>query len=415
MLSLEIWWRGAATAVEYSHAKIIPTGRKITNCCEDCTWNKSAVGGRQGNGFFYRESFPLPRKIGFSEMILSERGTFRGVTAVICFSSVHLNRKCRRSQGGGHPQLVMITNMPHSKGNGGSMRKPYQAFVMLIIFSFGVLFMAINLPGRDKGRYSSATLRVGDIRTSYLEAGSGNRVLIFVPGWTMPAEIWREQLPYFAARGFRALAIDPRSQGNTTKTETGNTYQQQAADLHGFIQRLQLENVSLIGWEAGATTILEYISSPETARPDKIVLIDSSPAFLPLNDSPGLTTMQQAHRLLIGLQEDRAAVTENRVRGLFSSGQRELLIRDLTSGSLKTPLSAAVSLFADLLTGDRRPALQRVTVPSLVITTTGNRAVGEYMTGRMPDSELKIIEDAGSALFLEKPQTFNQLLEAFLK
>ena len=91
----------------------------------------------------------------------------------------------------------------------------------------------------------------GDIKIHYLEAGTGDRILVFIPGWTMTAEVWKEQIPYFSARGFRVIALDPRSQGQTTKTETGNTYQQQAADLHAFLQALKIEHSYLVGWGSG--------------------------------------------------------------------------------------------------------------------------------------------------------------------
>jgi pimeloyl-ACP methyl ester carboxylesterase len=46
---------------------------------------------------------------------------------------------------------------------------------------------------------SSAQFRTSDgVELRYLEAGSGP-TLVFVPGWTMPAEIWEHQLRHFAS------------------------------------------------------------------------------------------------------------------------------------------------------------------------------------------------------------------------
>jgi pimeloyl-ACP methyl ester carboxylesterase len=36
------------------------------------------------------------------------------------------------------------------------------------------------------------------------------------------------------------------------------------------------------------------------------------------------------------------------------------------------------------------------------------------MKSKIPRCSLEVIEGAGSAMFLEKPQTFNQILENFL-
>ena len=120
----------------------------------------------------------------------------------------------------------------------------------------------------QKGVWKDLSVRVGDIKIRYLEAGAGERYLVLIPGWTMTAEVWKEQIPYFAARNFHVVAFDPRSQGLTTKTEGGNTYQQQAADLHAFLNALKIDEPILVGWSAGVAVLLEYISSPEAVIPE---------------------------------------------------------------------------------------------------------------------------------------------------
>jgi non-heme chloroperoxidase len=286
---------------------------------------------------------------------------------------------------------------------------------ILLAFSILLLFgLDLSVSGRDDKPWNDQNLRVGDIKIHYLEAGSGDRTLVFIPGWTMIAEVWREQIPYFSARGFRVLALDPRSQGSTTKTETGNTYHQQAADLHAFLQILKIEHSYLVGWSAGATALLEYISSPETLMPEKMVFVDCFPAALRSDDYPGVMTVQQARKLLLGFQDDRAKATDQLVRDMFKAPQAESLIRELTEGSMKTPMGAAASLYFDLFTGDRGPALMHVDVPSLIVTIPENRAIGEYMKSKIPRCNLEVIEGAGHAVFLDKPQAFNQVLESFL-
>lgn len=287
-------------------------------------------------------------------------------------------------------------------------RRRIMAGVLLLCCSSGVL------SGKEKGPRQDKYIEVGDIKIHYLEAGDGERPLVFIPDWTMPAEVWREQIPYFSARGFRVIAVDPRGQGSTTRTESGNTYQQHAADLHAFLQALKIEHSYLVGWGAGTATLLDYISSPEALKPEKMVFVGGGPALLKMEDYPGLMTMQQARTLVLALDENRAKATEQLVRSLFKQRPTELVVNDLTLASRKTPLSAALLLYIDLLTGDRRPALRHIAVPTLMIATDENRAVGEYMKARIPRSALEIIEGAGQAPFLEKPQTFNQILESFL-
>lgn len=277
-----------------------------------------------------------------------------------------------------------------------------------------LILLAISISAAAaKGPWIDKFIQVGDIKIHYLEAGGGDRTLVLIPGWIVPADVWREQLHYFSARGFRVLAMDPRSQGQTTKTEVGNTYQQHAADLYAFLQALKIESSYLVAWSAGTITLLEYLSSPETLRPEKVVFVESIPFFAKQDDYPGATSPEQARKLLLSFQEDRAKATDRYIRSLFRASPGEILIKELSEGSRKSPMSAAATLYFDHYTGDRRPALRHVDVPSLIVTSQENRAIGEYMQAKIPRSILEVIDGTGSGLFLDKPQAFNQALDTF--
>ncbi len=59
---------------------------------------------------------------------------------------------------------------------------------------------------------TSQMVRVSDDLTlHYEEAGTGNRVILFVPGWTMSTAVFSEQLSFFAdSAEYRFLTYDPR-------------------------------------------------------------------------------------------------------------------------------------------------------------------------------------------------------------
>ncbi len=275
--------------------------------------------------------------------------------------------------------------------------------VVLAVYSFGA--------ARDPWKESD--VRIGDIKVHYIEAGTGEQTMVFIPGLTMTAEVWREQIPYFAGRGFRAIAFDPRSQGKTSKTEGGNTYQQHAADLHAFLKAVKAQNGTLVGWSAGVTTLLEYLSSPEAVPPDKLVLVDGAPVGLKDQDFTTGATLQQARSRFLAIQDDRKQSAGEFVRSMFRTKPGEGLIAELAEASLKTPTGALSALYFDLLTGDRRPALMRISVPTLVIVPDTNRLLGEYLESKIKGAKLEVVTEAGHAMFLEKPQTFNQVLETF--
>jgi len=270
------------------------------------------------------------------------------------------------------------------------------------------------LSGAEKKPWKDLSVQVGDIKVHYVEAGGGDRTLVFVPGWTMTAEVWREQIPYFAARGFRVLAIDPRSHGQTTRTDEGNTYQQQAADLNAFLRTLKIRRPILVGWSAGVVVLLEYVSSSEAEQPERLVLVDGGVLGFKEGDYPGGMTMQQARSIVLSFQEDRAKATDQFVQGMFKTRQPQLVLTEITQGSIKVPTGTVTSLLMDLFTGDRRPLLPRVKVPTVIVMAENNRLLGEYLQSKIGGSRCEVIPEAGHAVFLEKPQAFNQVLEIFL-
>jgi non-heme chloroperoxidase len=282
-----------------------------------------------------------------------------------------------------------------------------------LAFFLSIAFV-ISGQAKDKEQWKDQYVAVGDIKIHYLDAGSGDRTLVFIPGWTLSAEIWKNQILYFSSRGFRVIALDPRSQGLTTKTDIGNTYQQHAADLQVFLNNLKIDHFCLIGWNASVTTLLEYISSSETFTPENMVFVGGSPAELKTDDYPGPTSILQARSLFLGLQDKRDKAAAKYVRSLFKENPSGALLSELTESSLKTPMSAAVSLLFDRFTGDRKPALLHISTPTLIIANSDNRAMGEYFKSKIQRATLQIIEGTGEAMFLEKPQAFNQAIESFL-
>jgi pimeloyl-ACP methyl ester carboxylesterase len=230
----------------------------------------------------------------------------------------------------------------------------------------------------------------------------------------MTAEVWREQMPYFAARGFRVIAVDPRSHGQTTRTEEGNTYEQQAADILAFLRALRIDRPILVGWSAGVVVLLEYLGGSELRTPERVVLIDGGVLGHKKDDYPGAATMEEMRSRILALQESRAKFTDQFVKGMFKAPQSQLLIQEITRAAMKIPTGTVLSLWMDLFTGDRRPLLARVRVPALIVMSEDNRLLGEYLQGKINGSKLEVIEGAGHAVFLDKPQAFNQVLEDFL-
>src|SRR2546426_10398913 len=120
--------------------------------------------------------------------------------------------------------------------------------------------MALSLPARSRPAASrSAFFTTSDgVRLHYLEAGAGETAIVFVPGWTMPADIWEKQIAYFSAHT-RVLALDPRSQGDSDKPTFGHFPLRRARDVKELLEHAKVTHAVLVGWSLAVQELFAYM------------------------------------------------------------------------------------------------------------------------------------------------------------
>ncbi|MDI5929694.1 alpha/beta hydrolase [Rhizobium leguminosarum] len=108
----------------------------------------------------------------------------------------------------------------------------------------------------------AAEVEVSDDLTIHYElAGSGPTTILLVPGWTMSSEVFEKQLDHFKqSQEYRVIPIDPRGQGQSTKTAEGNFYEQHGRDLAAVVSKLDLRDIVLVGWSSGGQDVLSVWS-----------------------------------------------------------------------------------------------------------------------------------------------------------
>jgi pimeloyl-ACP methyl ester carboxylesterase len=116
------------------------------------------------------------------------------------------------------------------------------------------------------------------LRMHYQESGTGPKVIVFVPGWTMTGDVFCRQLEFFeGSEDYRFIALDPRSHGKTIQTSHGNHYEQHGADLAEFIDALGLENVVLAGWSFATLATLSYVHQFGSLKLSGFIMLDGPP------------------------------------------------------------------------------------------------------------------------------------------
>ena len=278
--------------------------------------------------------------------------------------------------------------------------------------------MACATALRHPGRLMSAEIHSTDFVTSdgarlrVLETGpedlararGGEPVLAFVPGWSMPAAIWRPQLARLGATR-RAAALDPRGQGESDIPVSGFHIDRRADDLREFLARY--EQVVLIGWSLGALEALQFIHRHGADHLAGLVLVDSSvgeePAPPPAGD------------FLESLQRDRRSTVAQFVREMFCSVRSDDELATLTESALRMPLDASLALFPRGVPREHwRDIVRAFRKPLMYVVTEQFAAQARNLLRYRPGTRVEIFEAAGHALFVDDADRFSRVLLAFV-
>ena len=262
------------------------------------------------------------------------------------------------------------------------------------------------------------------VRLHVIEAGRdkpGQPVVLFVPGWSMPASIWMPQLEALS-KTHRVAALDPRGQGESEVPRNGYTTERRAQDLHELI--VQYESVALVTWSLGSLEALQYIRTYGDSRLRALVIVDSSVGEISLpvilqNPPPPEPPPPPGRQLSFTeeLRIDRPKALEDFVRAIFKKPVAEETVLALRDGALRMPLEASLSIFP----GSRIPrerwlaAVHRFGKPLLYVVTPQYAGQAVSLKQNRPGTEIDVFETAGHALFVDEPERFNALLADFLR
>ncbi len=234
--------------------------------------------------------------------------------------------------------------------------------------------------------------------------------LLFVPGWTMPSWIWQAQIDYFS-RDYRVVAMDPRSQGQSSQTNDGLYPAARARDIKAVVDQLHLAPVVIVAWSMAVVETMAYIDQFGTRDLAGITLVD--------NDAGGRgpTDADQDFGLLKGVLEERQNAATGFIRNLnFKKPHPEDYVNKVIQASLQTPTNSAVALLVGYFVADYRPILPKIDKPALVCAAKSSY-MGTIldMQKKIPGAQLEVFDGDGHALFVDDPDKFNALLEDFLQ
>ena len=277
------------------------------------------------------------------------------------------------------------------------------AVVLLIGLAMGRVALGETIPGTQSHFFTTSD----GVRLHYLEAGPrAAHTIVFVPGWTMPAWIWRPQIAAFS-RTYHVVAFDPRGQGESEVAADGYDQERRGRDIGELLAHLGPTRALVVGWSLGVLDTLAEVHVEGDAHLAGLVLVDSS-----VGEEPPPQPGKPSHEPPL----PHAVFMRNFVRGMFRSQQSPAYLDRLTEATLRTPEPAARALLSYAVPRSYwREAVYAARAPVLYVVRPGFAAQAANLQRNRPDTETAVFSDVGHALFVDDAARFNALMQDFIR
>ena len=252
------------------------------------------------------------------------------------------------------------------------------------------------------------------VRLHYTENGHG-RTVVMVPGWTMPAWIFEQQIRAFSVY-YRVVAFDPRSQGDSDVAATGHDPWRRGQDIAELLARLGPDPVLLIGWSLGVLDSLAYVHENGDHRIAGLVLVDNSVGEDPAPSGGGSGAGRSVRSARHPPRLTRTEQMRHFVAGMFLHPQPAPWLDRLTEACLHTPPAAASALLAyPVPRSFWKEAVYSTGHPVLYVVRPAWAGQAMNLANHHPNAESVIMDGVGHALFVDDPGRFDRVVEAFIR
>jgi len=270
-------------------------------------------------------------------------------------------------------------------------------------------------------------VQVSGLNLRYQTRGSSGPVLVLLHGIGRSLEDW-ESSSGPLSQNHRVYALDLPGFGRSDKPQSGYSFAYFAGVLEGFLDALQLEQVTLLGSSLGGGVALEFaFAHPE--RVSRLVLVDSAGFGSEVTLGLRILTLRGVGELL---STPSPRLVRGTLEGVFFdkgfiTPEREA--RELELARLKGAQSAYVSVARALgtfLGGVRAEWVWSVLrrcgdlthLPTLIVWGDRDQILppkhARVAQAHLPHAELHIFEGCGHFPQLERAEEFNALVLEFL-
>ena len=256
------------------------------------------------------------------------------------------------------------------------------------------------------------------VRLHYVEAGKGDRTIVFAPGWMMPASVFDAQVRELSKK-HRVVAFDPRSQGKSEVFHGSHSPERRCKDLDELLRAAKADGPILAGWSLGVMEVLDYLAHYKPTNLAGLILIDNS---IGEGGSPGAASapppkVSSTKPLPEPDPDQRAAYLKRFTLGLTKKPMAPAMFDAIFASARQVPYPAARELInKPYPRAYWRDTLLAQRVPILYAVRPRFEAQGRMLCAKRPgQAQLEVFSDAGHALFIDEPARFNRLVGEFVE
>jgi non-heme chloroperoxidase len=264
----------------------------------------------------------------------------------------------------------------------------------------------------------------GPIDLYYEDHGTGKPVVL-IHGWPLSGGSWEKQVPALVRAGYRVITYDRRGFGDSSKPWSGYNYDTLAEDLRTVMMKLDLRDVSLVGFSMGGGEVARYLGAYGAERVSKAAFICAIPPFLlKTSDNPDGVDGGVFDGIKKAITADRPAFLSKFLSDFYNvdSLGGELVSDQVVQLSWNIAAGASPKGTLDCVSAwltDFRKDLLRADVPTLVVHGDADRILPLAATGKrthemVKGSRLAVIKGGPHGLNWTHAEELNRHLVEFL-